>query len=367
MTNVNPGNGNRDNSGKGADRARDLYEEAADGSFDEAFEEFYDEPAAGRHQRVERVEDVEFEDVEGYEDYDDYDQDGYADEPYDYVAELEESEEDDRGGVLAAGAMGASIAESDAAAAGAAGAGAGAGAAGAGAGTVSSSAATGSGAALAGGAAAVSGVPKRGLAMILIAVAILLGLWGVYAMTQSGKDGGDTTAQEQQNQQEQQGQNQGQNQGRNPGDTNRGPNSGNPVDPADPADPNSPAEGTEGADQAGTDGADGATNNNEPMTAENETVNVFNNSTVPNLAADVSGTLKDQGTRIGEVGNITEAQAILTENTVFFDPATPGAEERARVLAERVGGVAKPNDASVPENAAKPGSLTLVLTGPVAL
>ena len=327
MTNVNPGNGNRDNSGKGADRARDLYEEAADGSFDEAFEEFYDEP-------------------------------------YDYVAELEESEEDDRGGVLAAGAMGASIAESDAAAAGAAGAGAGAGAAGAGAGTVSSSAATGSGAALAGGAAAVSGVPKRGLAMILIAVAILLGLWGVYAMTQSGKDGGDTTAQEQQNQQEQQGQNQGQNQGRNPGDTNRGPNSGNPVDPADPVDPNNPAEG---ADQAGTDGADGATNNNEPMTAENETVNVFNNSTVPNLAADVSGTLKDQGTRIGEVGNITEAQAILTENTVFFDPATPGAEERARVLAERVGGVAKPNDASVPENAAKPGSLTLVLTGPVAL
>nr|WP_274708568.1 LytR C-terminal domain-containing protein [Corynebacterium meitnerae] len=103
------------------------------------------------------------------------------------------------------------------------------------------------------------------------------------------------------------------------------------------------------------------------MTAENETVNVFNNSTVPNLAADVSGTLKDQGTRIGEVGNITEEQAILQENTVFFDPATPGAEERARVLAERVGGVAKPNDATVPENAAKPGSLTLVLTGPVGL
>lgn len=124
VANVNPGNGNRGNSGKGADRARDLYEEAADGSFDEAFEEFYDEPAAGRHRRVERVEDVEFEDV-----------DGYADEPYDYASELEE--EDSRGGVLAAGAMGASIAESD-----------GDDGDGAGAGAVSSSAATGSGAAL---------------------------------------------------------------------------------------------------------------------------------------------------------------------------------------------------------------------------
>ena len=323
MTNVNPGNGNRGNSGKGADRARDLYEEAADGSFDEAFEEFYDEPAAGRHRRVERVEDVEFEDVEGY-----------ADEPYDYASELEE--EDSRGGVLAAGAMGASIAESD-----------GDTDAGAGAGAVSSSAATGSGAALAGGAAAVSGVPKRGLAMILIAVAILLGLWGVYAMTKSGdgEGSGDKAAQEQQAQEQDQNQHPDANQ-----DANRDPNSGAPADAEDQNNPDA-------ADQS----------NNEPMTAENETVNVFNNSTVPNLAADVSGTLKDQGTRIGEVGNITEEQAVLTQNTVFFDPATPGAEERARVLAERVGGVAKPNDATVPADAAKPGSLTLVLTGPVGL
>ena len=334
MTNVNPGNGNRGNSGKGADRARDLYEEAADGSFDEAFEEFYDEPAAGRHRRVERVEDVEFEDVEGY-----------ADEPYDYASELEE--EDSRGGVLAAGAMGASIAESDGESDPDTDADDGAGA---GAGAVSSSAATGSGAALAGGAAAVSGVPKRGLAMILIAVAILLGLWGVYAMTQSG-DGegsgsGDNAAQEQQVQDQAQNQ---QSQNQNPA-ANRDPNSGAPADAEDQNNPDA-------ADQS----------NNEPMTAENETVNVFNNSTVPNLAADVSGTLKDQGTRIGEVGNITEEQAVLTQNTVFFDPATPGAEERARVLAERVGGVAKPNDATVPADAAKPGSLTLVLTGPVGL
>ena len=179
------------------------------------------------------------------------------------------------------------------------------GAARAGAGTVSSSAATGSGAALAGGATAVSSVPKRGLAMILIAVAILLGLWGVYAMTQSGKDDGDTAVQEQQNQQQDQG-------GRSPGDKSRYPNTGSPTNPANP---------TEGANQDSADKKDAADNNaanKERMTAENETVNVFNNSTVPNLAADVSGALEGQGARIGEVGNITEAQAVLTENTVFF-------------------------------------------------
>lgn len=310
------------------------------GSFGEPFEDVHDEPVtraagAARFGRHSQTDDVDFEDIEGYEDYDDYDQDGYADEPSAYASELE----DDRGGVLAAGAMGASVADD--------------GAARAGAGTVSSSAATGSGAALAGGATAVSSVPKRGLAMILIAVAILLGLWGVYAMTQSGKDDGDTAVQEQQNQQQDQG-------GRTPGDKSRYPNTGSPTNPANP---------TEGTNQDSADKKDAADNNaanKERMTAENETVNVFNNSTVPNLAADVSGALEGQGARIGEVGNITEAQAVLTENTVFFDPATPGAEERAKALAERVGGVAKPNDGTVPENAANPGSLTLVLTGPVS-
>nr|WP_305083453.1 MULTISPECIES: LytR C-terminal domain-containing protein [unclassified Corynebacterium] len=103
------------------------------------------------------------------------------------------------------------------------------------------------------------------------------------------------------------------------------------------------------------------------MTAENETINVYNNSTVPNLAAEVSDQLKGQGVQVGEVGNIGEQQAVLEQNTVFFDPATPGAEERARVLADRVGGVARANDPTVPSEANNPGSLTLVLTGPVNL
>ena len=382
VTNVNPGNGNRpdDNSrfslgsfgpfgkkgDRSSDRGRDLYDDhhgdtdsfpavdpaaasaeelddryddATDGSFDEAYEEFYEAPAApaapaategagGRHHRaddmhVADVEDVEFDEVSDYADED------YADADYadDYV------EDDPRRGRAALAATGA----------GAAGAGAAGARAGHGAGSE---------------AVVAGGVPKRGLAMILIAVALLLGLWGVYSMLNANNGGGDNAAQEQnQNQGENAGQeaNQGQNQGQNQGAPGQDGQNGQ-------------------GDGAGTGEGDAnrnpdpnAAGANQPMTAENETINVFNNSTVPNLAADVSGQLQGQGTRVGEVGNITEAEAILEQNTVFFDPATPGAEERARVLAERVGGIAKANDGTVPANAASPGALTLVLTAPVVL
>lgn len=424
MTNVNSGNGGkrggssrfifgrgeRDAQLSGVGPAREdkvdgevsgeVYDSAADGSFDEAFEEYYDEPARsaevgqidtgqstepatffgpenadrvaeperrGRHRRIDDddddfeyaaaapaarasdIEDADFEDVEGYEDYNDYDRDGYADEDADYpdarydyekyepaaygedraehsddYAEYDseydgefdaeygyEDDDEDRDDRAAAGAAGA----------GAVGAGS--------------------------SAAAAGGIPKRGLAMILIAVAVLLGLWGIYAMVQGGKGDADKQAEQAQNQPAEQPQ--------NPGAAPQGAENANPGgEDAANRDPNSP----EAAPQAGA---------GQPMTAANETINVYNNSTVPNLAAEVSDQLRGQGTRVGEVGNIGESTAVLQQNTVFYDPATPGAEERARVLADRVGGIAKPNDGTVPAPAANPGSLTLVLTGPVNL
>lgn len=378
VTNVNPGNnGPRGGSSRipndrEADRYEDRhiddrYDNTSDGSFDEAYEEYYDAPAdpapRGKHRRVEdsatagaaaahpgaeAYADTEYIDADYATEYDaeyadgqyatdyavaddaEYADDRYADhsDPADYD-EYDEYADDDRTAVVPA-------------------------AAGAGAAAEGSS------------AVAAGGVPKRGLAMILIAVAVLLGLWGIYAMTQN--DSSDRAA-DQQNQA-----------GQDPNAQN-GQNGQNPQNPANPQDPNNPANPGQNPQDPNNPNAQNPANpqdpnrapdaapagNGQPMTQENETINVYNNSTVPNLAADVSEQLKGQGTKVGEVGNINEAQAILEQNTVFFDPATPGAEERARVLADRVGGIAKANDPTVPREAAKPGSLTLVLTGPVTL
>ena len=210
-------------------------------------------------------------------------------------------------------------------------------------------------------AVAAGSVPKRGLAMILIAVAALLGLWGLYAMMQ--KDSSGDVAQEQAPEQVQNAN------GQNSSNVQSG-HDGNELDPAAQNDSRQNASNdsaqTNQADNRTPEGAAPAASG-QAMTAENETINVYNNSTVPNLAAEVSDQLKGQGVQVGEVGNIGEQQAVLEQNTVFFDPATPGAEERARVLADRVGGVARANDPTVPSEANNPGSLTLVLTGPVNL
>lgn len=292
-------------------------------------------------------------------DYDDYDQ---VDDRADYVDE----EDDDRavaaagagGGAAAAGAAvtGADAAREDAPRKREAGA---AGAADAGSST----------------AAAAGGVPKRGLAMILIAVALLLALWGVYSMTKGGSDdqaANDPASQSAQNQagQDAQGQN-GQNganqngaaQGQNANDPN-GQNGQNPNDPnaqngqnANDADAQNRQPGA-GADQADSNAPAGP---NNPMTRENQTVNVYNNSAMVGFADKVAGQARGKGINVGEVGNIPGESAIFEQNTVLFDPATPGAEDRARELADQVGGIAIANDDRVPAEAKKPGSLTLVL------
>lgn len=289
-------------------------------------------------------------------DYDDYDQ---VDDRTDYV------DEDDDRAVAAAGA--------GAAAAGAAGTGAAARegeprnrAAGKGAAGASSST-----------AAAAGGVPKRGLAMILIAVALLLALWGVYAMTKGGSDdqtANDPASQSAQNQngQDAQGQNgqNGQN-GANQNGDGQNPNAQNGQNPNDPnaqnqnGQENNQANGQNRQPGAGA-GAGQADNNapagpNNPMTRENQTVNVYNNSAMPGFADQVAGQARGKGINVGEVGNIPGESAIFEQNTVLFDPATPGAEDRARELADTVGGIAIANDDRVPAEAKKPGSLTLVL------
>ena len=82
---------------------------------------------------------------------------------------------------------------------------------------------------------------------------------------------------------------------------------------------------------------------------------------VEDFANRVAAQANEKGMKVGEVVNIPGESAIFEQNTVLYDPATPGAEDRARELADKVGGIALANDDRIPAEAKKPGSLTLVL------
>ena len=173
-----------------------------------------------------------------------------------------------------------------------------------------------------------SGLPLRGLAMVLIAVAVLLVMWGLYAMTQNNDSDGQAA-------------------------------------------PETTTEVVATTQEQAEEQAEEATTEEEapepapaPADEGEGRLNVINNSTVPNLAADVADRLRGDF-EVGEVGNM--ADHILPENTVFFQPGNAAAEQRARELADRVGGVAREYEGFLPEGTDGRNDLTLVLVNQVAL
>ncbi|MGV3072756.1 LytR C-terminal domain-containing protein [Corynebacterium phoceense] len=206
-----------------------------------------------------------------------------------------------------------------------------------------------------------AGLPLRGLAMVLIAVAVALGLWALYSFTRGGNPeptaaDAPVAAQSPQAQQPQPGQAQ-------PSDA---PANGQPGTPAE----DQGETGTDGTDGAATPGAaaapagegdaaalaDGA---GEGASASQRKVSILNNSTVQGLAADVSKQVTDAGYELGEVGNF--ADEILTETTVFFPAGDEVAEAQARTLADKFSGVAKENIQALPAKAMAEGAVTIVL------
>ena len=196
-------------------------------------------------------------------------------------------------------------------------------------------------------AGAGSGLPLRGLAMVLIAVAVLLVMWGLYAATQNTDSDGDQAA---------------------PATTTEvvETRAEQPTAPAEETTEEAPEETTTEEEADATDATEAPAPAPAPAPAnEPSRLNVINNSTVPNLAADVADRMRADGYEVGEVGNL--AEHILPENTVFFQPGNTEAEQRARELAERVGGVAREYESFLPENTDGRNDLTLVLVNQVAL
>lgn len=202
-------------------------------------------------------------------------------------------------------------------------------------------------------------LPLRGVAMILISVALLLAMWGIYSMT-GGKSAKVNNA----------------------ASTDSAAASVAPAQPATPASPATsapgvpapsseapaPASAPAGAPAsgaaapgasggAGTTGA-GAAGAGASTSAGDKsavTVHVLNNSTIQGLAAKAKEQLTRQGYRVGQVGNYS--RSVVPQNTVYYTDN----EQQARELAEKVGGVAQQRPADLPAETAGPGSLVVVL------
>ncbi|GAB3594467.1 hypothetical protein CFAEC_11905 [Corynebacterium faecale] len=211
-----------------------------------------------------------------------------------------------------------------------------------------------------------SGLPVRGLAMILIAVAVLLAAWALWSMLSDSDDSaaGDTGTTEttvaseatpdQQNtapvtapdgEQDQNGQ-----------DTTVDENNREETVAGEGVD--------EPADERGADPAParpaGSAADSTPVT----TLHVLNNSTVTQLAARVADSLEGDYDTV-ESGNLPDVA--IPRTTVYFTEGNPDAEKAARELADRVNGVAMERSPVLPEETEGEDAIVLVLVEDVTL
>ena len=200
--------------------------------------------------------------------------------------------------------------------------------------------------------------------MILIAVAALLLLWALWAMTQKGGDNNAASSASSETSTSataeaapsaaQPGDGQGQG--------TQDPNASQ--DPNAPQDPN--AEQREGDQAQDPNAQDPNAETPAPAPApapqgaqlDNASAQVFvyNNSGIADLANRTADQLKGQfnvanQSQDAATMNMPEQQyGIFPETYVFFDPATPGAEQVAADIARRVGGTARAKN-DIPEGA----------------
>lgn len=210
-------------------------------------------------------------------------------------------------------------------------------------------------------AAPAAAFPKRGVAMILLAVAALLLLWGIYAMNKG--DGNQEAAQPTQ------------------------PSAATqattvitaPARPSEQAKPEEtqateqtqpsekPAEQPQPAEQPAPAPAG--------LAREQAQVYVFNNSGVADLANRTAGDLAAQysvANRSNDAAAMNmpeQTYGVFPQTFVFFNPNTPGADAIAAELAQRIGGTPRattdvPANTSLPREAVdNPQAITVVLAG----
>ncbi|CAB0817029.1 hypothetical protein FRC0263_02133 [Corynebacterium diphtheriae] len=155
--------------------------------------------------------------------------------------------------------------------------------------------------------------------MILIAVALMLGAWGVYSVTSDNSSSAPKTSTTETSEQ-------------TPAEKSA------PQAPAvsdTPATSDAPGESAAPAEKAPADkpAAD------KPAAERPVPVRVLNNSTVQGLAAQVADTLRSHGIDVVEVGNLPDA--VVPQTTVFY-PA--GHQAQAQKIADQLHAVIAQHD-----------------------
>ncbi|AKE39979.1 LytR cell envelope-related transcriptional attenuator [Corynebacterium camporealensis] len=178
--------------------------------------------------------------------------------------------------------------------------------------------------------------------MVLIAVGVMLGLWGLYALTSDGGEDADTAADTAQTAPAEGGAPEGEAGGEPPAQ--------------DGAEDEANREGS--ADEAEREGDEADREQVAPAPAEEIRVNVLNNSTVPDYAKNEAEVLDRDGYATAHVGNLPDE--MYPETTVYFAEGNPEAERVARELADRYQGVAKVQRDDLPEET-RDGQVTVIL------
>ncbi|WP_144794044.1 LytR C-terminal domain-containing protein [Corynebacterium singulare] len=227
-------------------------------------------------------------------------------------------------------------------------------------------------------AAPATKLPVRGLAMVLIAVAVMLGMWALYAMTSDNsenvaEDGGnnDSAVSGPAN-----GGAEGEGQGGQAGAGNKDAGAAGGAAGGD-ADKDGNAAGSDAkkdsgkdADAAGGDadaGQDAAAEGDDAAerdgaAADREQadipVNVYNNSGRANFAADEAERLKSQNFKVSEVGNLSGEVLVAPQTTVYYPEGDAAAENLAKELAAQYYGGSVPGGAIAPYPAELIGDYT---------
>ncbi|CAB0522789.1 hypothetical protein CIP101434_02216 [Corynebacterium diphtheriae] len=159
--------------------------------------------------------------------------------------------------------------------------------------------------------------------MILIAVALMLGAWGVYSVTSDNSSSAPKTSTAETSEQ-------------TPAEKSA-PQAPAASDTPVPSD--APSESAAPAEKAPADKPADKPAADKPAADRPVPVRVLNNSTVQGLAAQVADTLRSHGIDVVEVGNLPDA--VVPQTTVFY-PA--GHQAQAQKIADQLHAVIAQHD-----------------------
>lgn len=209
--------------------------------------------------------------------------------------------------------------------------------------------------------ASASKLPLRGVAMVLIAVAVMLGMWALYAMTSDSSEDAaqDAPAND--------AAVSGPATGGAEGDAHTGGAAGEADKNKDAAEnaagaeakPDANAENAAEADvEQGGNAEAGAPAGNADRPQAEIPVNVYNNSGRVNYAADEAERLKSEKFKVAEVGNISDDVLVAPQTTIFFPQGDAAAENLAKEVAAQYYGGNVPAEAIAPYPAELTGDYT---------